>query len=393
MPLRLLVATLLLEAVGQAAPLAAVRPLDCPAPPGSQTPNLAAAADGRVLLSWVEARPDGTRALLLSSRAEGQPWAAPRLVASGRDWFTNWADFPSLAALADGSLVAHWLQKAGHGSYDYVVLLSRSTDQGATWSPPVRPHGATPGEHGFVSLLPRPGGGLDVVWLDGRAMKDGAGQTALMRASFDRAFVAGAEQVLDPRTCDCCQTAAVAAGESGLVLYRDRSEAEVRDISVVRLGASGAQPSAELARDGWEINGCPVNGPAAGADGKDVAVAWFTGAAGRPSVRLALSSDGGATFGAPVTVSGDGPLGRVDVVALPGGEAFVSWLERAGEGAELRLQRFGRQGAREPARTVARTSSARQAGFPRLERAGRELVLAWTEAGEPPRVRTATVPF
>ncbi len=91
---------------------------------------------------------------------------------------------PSLAALSDGTLVAHWLQKAGGGSYDYDVRLSRSTDQGLTWSPSVRPHRATPGEHGFVSLLPRPGGRLDVIWLDGRGMKDGAGQTALMRATF-----------------------------------------------------------------------------------------------------------------------------------------------------------------------------------------------------------------
>lgn len=372
---------------------AAARPLDCPAPPGSQTPNLAATPDGGVLLSWVEARPDGSRALAFSSRRERQPWSAPRLVATGRDWFTNWADFPSMAALSDGTLVAHWLQKAGGGSYDYDVRLSRSTDQGLTWSPPVRPHRATPGEHGFVSLLPRPGARLDVVWLDGRAMKDGLGQTALMRTTFDADFEPGAEKALDPRTCDCCQTAAVAVGESALVVYRDRTEGELRDISMVRLASDRADSPTDLSRDGWELNGCPVNGPAVSAEGRDVAVAWFTGAGGRSLVRLAFSSDGGARFGTALTVSDARPLGRVDVLALAGGQAFVSWLERVGEGAELRLQRLGAAGAAGPALTVATTSLARQSGFPRLERAGRELVLAWTEVGEPPRVRTATVPF
>jgi len=369
------------------------RPLDCPAPPGSQTPNLAPAPDGAVLLSWVESRPDGTRALVFSSRREGTPWSEPRQVASGRDWFTNWADFPSLAALSDGNLAAHWLQKSGEGSYNYEVRLSRSTDQGRSWSPSVRPHRATPGEHGFVSLLPRPGGRLDVIWLDGRAMHDGSGQTALMRATFDQDFRPGAEEALDPRTCDCCQTGAAAVGESGVVVYRDRTERELRDISVVRLAAERAEPPAELSRDGWEMNGCPVNGPAVSASDRDVAVAWFTGAKGQSLVRVTFSSDGGVTFGAPFTVSDARPLGRVDVVALPGGQAVVSWLERVGEGAELRLQRFGLQGADGPALTVATTSTARQSGFPRLERTGRELVVAWTEAGELPTVRTAAVPF
>jgi hypothetical protein len=244
-----------------------------------------------------------------------------------------------------------------------------------------------------VSLLPRPGGGLDVIWLDGRAMHDGSGQTALMRATFDQDFALGPEERLDPRTCDCCQTGAVAVGEAGVVVYRDRTEGELRDISVVRLGAGRAEPPTELSRDGWEMNGCPVNGPAVGASGRDVAVAWFTGAKGQSLVRVAFSSDGGVTFGVPLSVSDARPLGRVDVVALPGGQAVVSWLERVGEEAELRLQRFGLRGAEGPALTVATTSIARQSGFPRLERTGRELVVAWTEVGEPPRMRTATVPF
>lgn len=371
----------------------APHPLDCPAPPGSQTPSLAPMPDGGLLLSWVEARPGGVRALAFSSRREGSPWSQPRQVAAGRDWFTNWADFPSMAALSDGALAAHWLQKVRGGSEDYEVRLSRSSDQGRSWSPPLRPHRATPGEHGFVSLLPRPGGRLGVVWLDGRAMHDGAGQTALMHASLDRDFKADPEQTLDPRTCDCCQTAAAAVGQSALVVYRDRSERELRDISWVRLAPGRAQAPTELSRDGWEINGCPVNGPAVSADGRDVAVAWFTGAGGQSLVRVAFSSDGGASFGAPLTVSSARPLGRVDVVALSEGQAFVSWLERVGGGAELRLQRVGPRGAEGPAVTVATTSLARQGGFPRLERAGRELVLAWTEVGEPPRVRTAVVSF
>jgi hypothetical protein len=32
-------------------------------------------------------------------------WSEPRTVASGADWFVNWADVPSVIRLANGTLV------------------------------------------------------------------------------------------------------------------------------------------------------------------------------------------------------------------------------------------------------------------------------------------------
>jgi hypothetical protein len=40
---------------------------------------------------------------------------------------------------------------------------------------------------------------------------------------------------------------------------------------------------------------------------------------------------------------------------------------------------------------VAPSSEARSSGFPRIERAGGELVVAWRDSGTPSRVRTAVV--
>ena len=48
--------------------------------------------------------------------------------------------------------------------------------------------------------------------------------------------------------------------------------------------------------DGWELAGCPVNGPAIDALEMDVAVIWFTAAKGDPNVKIAFSDDGGAQF-------------------------------------------------------------------------------------------------
>ena len=74
--------------------------------------------------------------------------------------------------------------------------------------------------------------------------------------------------------------------------YRDRSEAEIRDIAVRRLvGGEWSEP-VHVGEDNWEIRGCPVNGPALAARGEDVAIAWFTGAGGTAKVSVAFSADG-----------------------------------------------------------------------------------------------------
>src|SRR6185503_19351813 len=135
----------------------------------------------------------------------------------------------------------------------------------------------------------------------------------------------------DPRVCECCQTATAATSEGIVVAYRDRSPDEIRDIYVVRSQGDGwGQPSL-VHRDGWKINGCPVNGPAISAQGLDVAVAWFTvqDEAGRALV--AFSQDGGRSFGSPIRLDEAASAGRVQVVLLEDRSAAVTWIESGSE--------------------------------------------------------------
>src|SRR6185503_5458651 len=145
-----------------------VQELATPASVDSGEPNLYATADGRVFLSWLEKRGDNLHALKFAVLKQGR-WSAPQTVAEGKDWFVNWADFPSLIELKDRTLVAHWLVKSDAQTYAYNVNLSRSDDGGKTWSKPLVPHkDNTPTEHGFVSLLPLSKARAGIVWLDGR---------------------------------------------------------------------------------------------------------------------------------------------------------------------------------------------------------------------------------
>lgn len=376
---------------GQADPgLAGWMPADPPAAPGAMGPSLTPTADG-LLLTWLEPARDGAGHALRIARLEGDRWSPSGTIVKGDDFFANWADFPAVAQAPDGSLTAHWLAKTGADTYAYGIFLTRSTDGGSTWKPAGLLHSdRTPAEHGFVSWLPE-GTGLRAVWLDGREMpKEGP-----MTLRTGLAGKTETEEVLDARVCECCQTDAALTADGPVVAFRDRSDKEIRDVAVVRKTAAGWTAPTLVHRDGWEIPGCPVNGPAIAAAGRRVAVAWFTAAApAGPRVLLAFSEDGGQSFGAPVLIDGEKPLGRVDLQLDAKGDAIVSWLAFQEKGAAVRLRRVSPKGAAGAPVTIAATSAARSAGFPRSAVSGDRLWLAWVEdADGASRVRAASLPL
>jgi len=389
------VATAAARPAGQAGaspwPLA-IKALATPAAVGSAQPQLTVSARG-ALLSWIER--DGGIATLKWAERTGDGWSAPRIVASGADWFVNWADVPSVLRLADGSLAAHWLQKSGPGTYAYDVRVSHSSDDGRTWSPAVTPHSdGTKSEHGFGSLFPAPGTGLGLVWLDGRAMKPGHGEhgggdMSLRYGAFGRDWKQIAETAVDTRVCECCPTASAVTADGPIVAYRDRGPDETRDIYVARLEKGKWSEPAAVHKDGWIFPACPVNGPALSARGRDVAVAWFTGVNGAPRSFAAFSTDAGRTFGAPILLDDTGSLGRVDVALMPDGSAAASYLAVTASGAEFRVRRVQRNGTASAPVVVAAVSGGRTSGYPRMAIAGGEIVFAWITGSAGGQVQTA----
>jgi hypothetical protein len=377
-----------------------IRPADPPASGDSREPELTATPDGRIILSWVE-RVDEKRYALRMAVKDQAAWSEPRTVAEGENWFVNWADFPSVIALNDGSLAAHWLVKSGAGTYAYDVNIALSKDAGKTWTRPIVPHlDNTQTEHGFVSLVPLTDGRLGAIWLDGRNMKDMKDDhdedkplpvsMTLRYATIDGNGNISDDAQLDERVCECCQTSATVTSDGVLAVYRDRSPTEVRDIFSVRQAKSGWTSPQPVYNDRWEINGCPVNGPSVAAGGRNVAVAWFTAVAGTPHVKIAFSNDGGATFGSPIQVDDGETQGRVDVVLLPDKSALVCWLSGTVAAGEIKARRVAADGSLGPPAVIAKTDISRSSGFPRMARAGNEVHFAWTEFGKPSRIRLAT---
>lgn len=363
--------------------------LPSPAGENSSVPNLWTSPEGTVYLTWVEEMEEGTARLMLSNLNE-DAWLEPRLIAEGAGWFVNWADFPSLSGFSDGRLLAHWLVQGGSVPLAYDIYAAYSPDRGASWFEPFRLHrDRSPVEHGFVSFFPISNSEMGAVWLDGREMGESefTGAMQLRFRTVRDGRISEESVVLDDRVCSCCPTAAAAIPGGAIVAYRDRTEEEVRDISIVRLQDGIWSAPKSVSDDGWQIAGCPVNGPALDARGNEVVLAWPTEAEDRNMVLTAFSRDGGLNFSAPVRIDQGNPLGRVDAVWLEDGSALVSWMEMADDATWILVRRVDSSGRIGQPLLVADSTQRRSSGFPRMTRAGDDIIIAWTEIGEGARVQ------
>ena len=357
-------------------------PLTVPAGTNVIGPRFAAGPDGRIVLSWMQREESG--ATLRFSTLKSEKWEAAVDVVTDPNMFINWADLPSVTPLGETHWVAHWLSKSADSTYAYDVLLTQSSDQGQSWSDPVRPHSdGTPTEHGFVSIHGR-GDSAALLWLDGRKTVNEATDDPRGTSMTLRSAVVGPdgevsqEQLVDEIVCDCCQTGVAISSEGPIAVYRDRTVDEIRDIYVSRFSNGAWEPGTPIANDGWEIAGCPVNGPAIDAHGDLVAIAWFSAANDNPVVRAALSTNGGRTFKEPVEIASRGSSGHVGIAIIDRSSVAVSWVEADNRGTNaINIRSVTTSGRLGRVQTVGRTDLIRL--YPQMIRNDDMLILAWTD--------------
>ncbi len=360
-------------------------PLSIPVPAavGSGMYTLTADSKGMAYLSWIE--PVGQEHALRFATLTGNQWSSPRTVARGSNWFVNWADRPSVVAMPNGVLAAHWLVNNGtkQGVYGYGIRVAFSKNHGATWRETFSAGTDNLTEYsGFVSFLPD-NQGLSAVYLTPKLPLSTDGHDHTMTLNVLRFTPDGTPQpvrVVDTDTCSCCTTSIVQTARGPVVAYRDHEPGEVRDISIVRFEKGRWTEPAPVHRDGWVINACPTNGPVLAASANRVAAAWFTAAHDKPMVKVAFSDDAGATFSSPAVVDGGKPIGWPAIVLLDDGAAAVTWLESiAGGAGEIRLRRVGRDGRAGPVALVAHAPAGRSTGIPQMVRSGGALIVAWRD--------------
>ena len=370
--------------------------LASPAPSNSSLSRLVSDEAGQVYLSWVNQ--DNELAQLVYSKLMDTGWSNPIVIGEGADWFINWADFPMLS-VSNGNMAAHWLRISDDGAYDYDIEARFYDEKNRMWSEKRVIHtDGVSAEHGFVSMLPISEQGETntlITWLDGRNTKAGEeyGEMTLRAGIFDSLGETLSEWEIDHRVCDCCQTSTAMTAKGPLVVYRDRSSDEIRDISMVRYSSGEWTKPRTIHDDKWQINGCPVNGPAVSAKDDQVAVAWFTAKEDTPKVQLALSSDSGDTFSEPIVIASPETNGRVDTAILKADAIAVSWIDITEAHAKIMLSLFSSQGVLLHTSVVAKTSASRRSGFPIIESVGDSVFVTWTDVGETPQVKVARLEF
>ena len=385
------------EAVQEQTAEASMEFREIPVPSGDNSffPRLAETEENEgILLSWYSGKEEESISLYTASLAED--WEEPTLVEKGENWFVNWADFPAISTFGEGRKAVTYLQKNGEGLFAYEIRLKLFNPVSGEWSASIVPHlDNTETEHGFVSMAPMQENTLGMIWLDGRKYSEsthnshnahGGGEMMLRFARIGPEGALLERTELDVRTCDCCQTALAATAEGLVAVYRDRSAEEVRDIAYMLYEEGQWSEPRILHQDNWTIEGCPVNGPAVDAEGKKVAVAWFTASEGKQKVKLIRSEDGGKSWGAPILIDEAQPIGRVSVSLLPDGSTAVSWL--ADQGA-LKVERVAADGSIIDTTTVATLENSRSSGFPQMVYQNGALYVAWTSTKGKKQVKIA----
>jgi hypothetical protein len=211
------------------------------------------------------------------------------------------------------------------------LQLSRSLDGGKTFETPLRVNEDRPISHSFDGLAVARDGTLFVTWIDGReGRRDPA--TWVARVVERGTRVESARKVGDD-TCVCCRIDAAAGPRDTVALtWRRVFPGDIRDMvmAVSRDGGRSFGDPTLVSADRWKINACPHRGGAIGLDARGrVYMSWYTeGTDIRPDLRFAISEDG-RRFGPPrrLHTSATSIPDNARMAVDPAGRAVVVWEE------------------------------------------------------------------
>ena len=338
--------------------------------------------NGSLSLTWISTNEEMNSSLNLRHFKNGK-WTNPQTLAIGSDWFVNWADFPT-HAISDDKVLTSYLKKSASGKYTYDVFLNLRKLSGEKIKEDfILNTDGLKAEHGFVSIAAKDNEGFFISWLDGRYTleKDINGNNKPMTIRFAEITNNGDiinETELDSSVCDCCQTSITYSDKGPIVVYRDRSKEEVRDIYITRNINNKWEAPIPVHKDGWVIYGCPVNGPKVVSNSNNIAVSWFTVSDGKPMVNLSFSEFYGSSFGKPIKINDHDAIGRVDTAFINDREVLISYMEGDDNGTYLRLKKVSIDGKVSEPITISNINSGRSTGVPQLEIINDEVFVIWT---------------
>jgi hypothetical protein len=320
----------------------------------------AAASGDRVVAVWAATKDGRTDIEAVMSEDAGATFNAPvRVNDLPGDARVN-GEQPPRVAVAGRQVVVVW-QSRRTGQPE--VRAARSADGGRSFAKAVTIHASgLMGSRGWASVAVAPDGEAHLAWLDTRngapaVKKDGAAAAAHQHVtSSTRQDVFHAvwrpdgdpvEGAVTTSVCFCCKTStAVSRDGVTLVAFRHIYPTNLRDMAVARSTGEDHTFDApvRVSQDGWQLTGCPEDGPALAVDGDNmVHIAWptITGPdASRKGIFFASSSDEGRSFAPRIRLDEgtDVKHAQHPQLAATGLSVVAVWDENVPAGARIRAR-------------------------------------------------------
>lgn len=324
---------------------------------GGSRPSAAVAADAAVLVAWVDAGGD----VRLARVVEGGVEEVVRVNDIAGDAAAHEQAPAQVAVGPDGGVFVVWQNNRevpGRRFPASDLRFARSADGGRSFEPAVTVNddaGGPPASHTFHDMVVGANGTIHVSWIDGRASAAGdsvTGPEIRVASSRDDGRSFSASVVVAQQSCPCCRTSLAVAPDGRLaVAWRSVRDGNVRDIAVA-VSEDGGRSWGEPIRaheDGWRIDGCPHAGPSLAwdVDGR-LHVAWYTGMEGRQGLWYAVSDAAVAEFGPALPVStGEWVPPSLVSLAADGGGVRVAWDDRRSDPVVVRVGRMSERGLEE----------------------------------------------
>ncbi len=321
----------------------------------------------RVIASWTATANDVMHVYAAVSEDSGATFSPPVRLDDESERVSANAEQPPRVAVSDRLVTVIWPARIESQS---TIRMARSHDGGRTFGAPSAVHGAgLTGLRGWQAM--RPGrDAVHAVWLDGRHAEPssgghhqhatrGAGAAPAPRAAprqdvYSAVIAADgsiAEAHVARDVCFCCKTAVgVASGGRVFVAWRHIFPESMRDIALAVSSDGGRTfgPFARVSQDGWKLSGCPDDGPALAVDARDkVHIVWPTlieGAEPRKVIFYSSTTDG-TSFVPRLQMSSAAveDAGHPQLAVDEAGNVAVAWDEQAGSKRNIvvRVSRLG----------------------------------------------------
>ena len=300
---------------------------------GSFNPFVVADRRGGFYAAYVERSNGAANVMLQRLAADGRPAGnAVRVNDRAGDAAVRNENPPKIATGPGDDVYVCWANERARWKGD--IRFARSTDGGKTFSQAISINsdaGGDPVGHAFQSLAVDRRGRIYVTWIDERNKSgEDRGAEIWMSTSDDGGRTFSRDRRILADVCECCRTnIQVDSAGRHFLSYRmvpARGPA-YRDI-VVASSTDGGKTFAttRVSDDHWDINACPVTGPALCVDKRDrLTVVWFTGGE-RPGLYFSTSSDHGRSFAPRRLLDAEQKMGKhAQAVASDGGKILVAW--------------------------------------------------------------------